>query len=168
LLERVADLDSIFFVAHSLGGIHALHLANELPGKVRGGVTLSTPYGGSESAEMLRYLLPFQRVLHDIAPRAAPIVEANGFEILVPWTNIVTMRGDSPLMRTANDGVVTRNSMRNRKDIHLIDVESNHFEILQHPEAVRIICESAQEAADKKFEDKDAAQVTGQADSAPQ
>jgi predicted alpha/beta hydrolase family esterase len=35
----------LVFVAHSLGGIYSLHLANSMPNAVKGAVTLSTPYG---------------------------------------------------------------------------------------------------------------------------
>ena len=54
MLEQLRGLDDVFFVAHSLGGIHALHLADELGSRVMGGVTMSTPYGGSEAAKWWR------------------------------------------------------------------------------------------------------------------
>ena len=40
---QLADVDQIFFIAHSLGGIYALHLSNLIPEQVAGAVTLSTP-----------------------------------------------------------------------------------------------------------------------------
>ena len=46
----------MFFVAHSLGGIYSLHLANAIPKQVLGAVTLSTPYGGAEVAEFAQTL----------------------------------------------------------------------------------------------------------------
>jgi pimeloyl-ACP methyl ester carboxylesterase len=145
MLQQLEGLENIFFIAHSLGGIHALHLANELSGKVLGGVTLSTPYGGSEAAQLIKYMMPFSQVFKDIHPRSAPILEASRFEIQHPWTNLVSIRGDSPLMLAANDGVVTHDSMRHRDDIKLVDVESNHFEIVLNQEAVDIIKETMKE-----------------------
>lgn len=139
MLEKLQGVDEIFFVGHSLGGIHALHLANELSEKVLGGVTLSTPYGGSEAAALVKYLLPFNKVLNDIHPLSAPILESKGFEILHPWTNVVSMKGHSAFMMSENDGVVTQKSMRYRDDITLVDVDSNHYEILLSKEAVNII-----------------------------
>jgi pimeloyl-ACP methyl ester carboxylesterase len=139
MLERLDGIDDIFFIAHSLGGIYALHLANDLSDKVLGAVTISTPYGGSKVAQLVKYVLPFNQVLRDIQPHSAPIAEGNGFKILHPWTNIVTIGGHSSLMTEANDGVVTQDSMRYRQDITLIDVESNHYEILLSHEAVAII-----------------------------
>jgi hypothetical protein len=42
-------------------------------------------------------------------------------------------------MLAANDGVVTLGSMRQRSDIQLVDVDSNHFEIVLNPHAVAVI-----------------------------
>lgn len=139
MLEQLQGVDDIFFIAHSLGGIHALHLANELADRVLGGVTLSTPYGGSEAAEVVKYMLPFNQVLKDIHPRSTPIVEGKAFEILHPWANVVSTKGHSAFMMSANDGVVTQKSMRHREDITLLEVESNHFEILLSNETIEII-----------------------------
>jgi pimeloyl-ACP methyl ester carboxylesterase len=139
MLDRLADLDDVFFVAHSLGGIHALHLAHELGRRVIGGVTMSTPYGGSEAAEMVACLLPFSQVLRDIRPRSAPIVAGRDISLSVPWTNLVSTSGSSPFMLAANDGVVTLGSMRHRSDIGLVDIECNHFEIVLNPQAIAVI-----------------------------
>jgi pimeloyl-ACP methyl ester carboxylesterase len=139
MLEQLDGIDDVFFVAHSLGGIHALHLADELGNRVVGGVTMSTPYGGSEAAEMVACLLPFSQVLKDIRPRSAPIIAGRDIQLSVPWTNLVSTSGSSPFMLAANDGVVTLGSMRQRSDIQLVDVDSNHFEIVLNPHAVAVI-----------------------------
>jgi pimeloyl-ACP methyl ester carboxylesterase len=139
MLERIKHVEDIFFIGHSLGGIHALHLANALVDNVLGAVTLSTPYGGSKAAEMVQFLLPFNKVVQDIQPLSAPILEANAFPVAQPWVNIVTTAGHSPFMPAANDGVVTLESMRHRQDIRVIEVASNHYEVLLNYEAVRII-----------------------------
>lgn len=49
----------MFFICHSLGGIYALHLADAFPEQVLGAITLSTPYGGAETADYVKYFLPF-------------------------------------------------------------------------------------------------------------
>lgn len=139
MLERLSGVDDIFFVAHSLGGIYALHLANDLPEQVLGAVTLSTPYGGSRAAQLVQYVLPFSQVLQDIQPHSAPIAKGHGFKILHPWTNIVSTGGNSSLMPTPNDGVVSQYSMRYRQDMALVDVPSNHYEVLLSHEAVAVI-----------------------------
>ena len=139
MLERLQGIDDMFFVAHSLGGIHALHLAQELGRSVIGGVTLSTPYGGSEAAEMVACLLPFSQVLKDIRPRSEPIMAGHGIALSVPWTNLVSTSGSSPFMFSANDGVVTLGSMRHRSDIGLVDIDCNHFDIVLNEKAVTVI-----------------------------
>jgi pimeloyl-ACP methyl ester carboxylesterase len=139
MLERLADTPDLFFIAHSLGGIHALHLAAELGDRVLGGVTMSTPYGGSEAAEMVACLLPFSQVLKDIRPRSAPILDGKRIALNVPWTNLVSTAGASPFMLAANDGVVTQDSMRHRDDIRLVDIACNHFEIVLNQDALAVI-----------------------------
>jgi pimeloyl-ACP methyl ester carboxylesterase len=139
MLRQLDGVDDVFFIAHSLGGIHALHLAHEMGERVLGGVTLSTPYGGSEVAEMMACMLPFSQVLRDIQPRSTPIRSAKSIPINVPWTNLVSVAGGTPLIPAPNDGVVTLHSMRHRSDIQSIDVDCNHFEIVLNPDALAII-----------------------------
>jgi pimeloyl-ACP methyl ester carboxylesterase len=146
MLERLQGVDDIFFIAHSLGGIYALHLANELRDKVLGAVTMSTPYGGSRAAQAVKYVLPFSRVLRDIQPHSAPIMYGKAIDIVHPWTNIVTLDGHSPFMLEANDGVVTHESMRHRDDMTLIDVNSNHFEVVLNNDVIAIIKKAIRKA----------------------
>ena len=56
--ELLSAQKDMFFICHSLGGIYALHLANEFPNQVLGAITLSTPYGGAEVADVAKYFLP--------------------------------------------------------------------------------------------------------------
>ena len=137
--EQLVDVTDMFFICHSLGGIYALHLADEFPQNVLGAVTLSTPYGGAESADYAKYFLPFNRLLRDIGPTSRPFRSANGIKIQHPWTNIVTTRGDSPWILHENDGVVTVNSMTHRTDMNLVKLHTNHYEVVISPEVVKII-----------------------------
>ena len=57
---QLAGVKDIAFIAHSLGGVYSLHLANAIPEQVLGAVTLSTPYGGAEVAEVVKFFLPFK------------------------------------------------------------------------------------------------------------
>ena len=143
--ERLKEEDDIFFVAHSLGGIYALHLANTLRDLVHGAVTISTPYGGSQAAQLVKYMMPFNQMLRDIQPGSAPIEQGNRFKSAHPWTNIVTTAGHSAMMLAANDGVVTVDSMRHRPDIRLVEVNADHFTVLRDPSTLGIIQESIQQ-----------------------
>jgi len=105
----------LVFIAHSLGGIYSLHLANSMPKAVKGAITLSTPYGGAEVADYAQYFLPFSRLMRDIGPSSWVMKQASRIEIQHPWTNIVTVKGQSPFMHEPNDGVVTIASQKHHE-----------------------------------------------------
>lgn len=139
ITDQLSDYESMFFVCHSLGGIYALHLLERLRSQIAGAVTISTPYGGAESADYAKYFLPFSRLLRDIGPNSPPIRQSRDVVIDKPWTNIVTTRGSSPWILHANDGVVTVNSQSCRTDMELISLDTNHYEVVLNQETINII-----------------------------
>jgi pimeloyl-ACP methyl ester carboxylesterase len=139
--EQIGKTKDVFFVAHSLGGIYALHLANAIPEQVLGAVTLSTPYGGAEVAEVAKFFLPFSRLMRDIGPSSWAMRQADKIKIQHPWTNVVTVKGQSPFMAGANDGVVTINSQKYHADMELVEVDYNHYEVVLSDKIVNIIQE---------------------------
>lgn len=141
MLVQLGNHNKFAFVAHSLGGIYALHLANALPEKVYGAVTLSTPYGGAEVAEYVQYFLPFSRLMRDIGPSSWAMKQAKQIKIQHPWTNIVTVKGQSPFIVEPNDGVVTIASQKHHEDMELITVDYNHYEVVLSDEVIKIIKE---------------------------
>ena len=137
---HLEDVEKIFFVAHSLGGIYALHLADYFQHKVLGAVTLSTPYGGSREADFARYFLPFSRLMRDIGPMSEPMTRVRDLRFPTgKWTNVVTTKGQSPWIKEPNDGVVTIRSMRHREDFELVEVPFNHYEVVLSNHVVDII-----------------------------
>ena len=138
---QLADVKDIAFIAHSLGGIYSLHLANAMPEQVVGAVTLSTPYGGAEVAEVVKYFLPFSRLMRDIGPSSWAMKQADKIKIQHPWTNIVTVKGQSPFMHEHNDGVVTIASMKYHADMELVEVDYNHYEVVLAEPVVKIVKE---------------------------
>ena len=139
MLNILQDAKDIFFIAHSLGGIYSLHIANAIPKQVLGAVTLSTPYGGAEVADVAKYFLPFSRLLRDIGPNSWVMKQADTIKIQHPWCNVVTVKGQSPFITEANDGVVTIDSQRHHEDMELVEVDYNHYEVLQANSVVKII-----------------------------
>ena len=139
--EQIGKTKNVFFIAHSLGGIYSLHLANAIPKQVIGAVTLSTPYGGAEVADVAKYFLPFSRLMRDIGPSSWVMKQANKIKIQHPWTNVVTVRGQSPFMTEANDGVVTISSMKHHAGMELVEVDYNHYEVVLSDQIVDIIKE---------------------------
>jgi pimeloyl-ACP methyl ester carboxylesterase len=141
MIKQLADVKNIAFVAHSLGGIYALHIANTIPDQIVGAVTLSTPYGGAEVADYVQYFLPFSRLMRDIGPSSWAMKQARNIKINHPWTNIVTTAGKSPFMLEANDGVVTISSQKHHKDMELVEIDYNHYEVVLSDEVVKLIKE---------------------------
>ena len=141
MLTTLKGIKDIAFVAHSLGGIYSLHLANAIPTQVLGAVTLSTPYGGAEVAEVAKFFLPFSRLMRDIGPSSWVMKQANKIKIQHPWTNVVTVKGQSPFMADANDGVVTIASQKHHEDMELVEVEYNHYEVVLAEPVIKIIKE---------------------------
>ena len=141
MLEQLSDVKDIAFVAHSLGGIYSLHIANAIPNQVKGAVTLSTPYGGAEVADFAKFFLPFSRLMRDIGPSSWAMKQANNIKIQHPWTNIVTVKGQSPFMHEPNDGVVTIASQKHHADMELIEIDYNHYEVVLSDSVVKIIKE---------------------------
>lgn len=141
MLSKLSNVKNIFFVGHSLGGVYSLHLANAIPKQVLGAVTISTPYGGAEVADFAKYFLPFSRLLRDIGPSSWAMRQADKILIQHPWTNIVTIKGQSPFIVEPNDGVVTISSQRHHRDMELIDIDYNHYEVMLSDRVVNIIKE---------------------------
>ena len=135
------DCNDMMFIAHSLGGIYSLHLANNMPMSVKGAVTLSTPYGGAEVADYAKYFLPFSRLMRDIGPSSWVMKQSDKIKIQHPWTNIVTVRGQSPFMHEPNDGVVTIASQKHHEDMELVEVDYNHYEVVLAEPVIKIIKE---------------------------
>ena len=137
--EEIKHIHDIVFIAHSLGGIYALHLANEYPDRVKQAITISTPYGGHALADYAKSFMPFLPLLNDIGPKSWPISSLESMHTPCPWCNIVTVRGNAPWMMEPNDGVVSVASQRHRSDMSLIEVETNHYEIMLCIDTINII-----------------------------
>jgi len=141
IMAQLKNVTDMAFVAHSLGGIYSLHIANAMPKQVVGAVTLSTPYGGAEVADYAKFFLPFSRLMRDIGPSSWAFKQAKDIKIQHPWTNVVTVKGQSPFMLAHNDGVVTVASQKHHEDMELVEVDYNHYEVVLAEPVVDIIKE---------------------------
>ena len=149
LAEMKGKLDGeerLFFVSHSLGGIYALYLADHYRETTHGGVSLSTPYGGSAEADFARYFLPFNRLMKDIGAISGPLFDSRHIEAPKNWTQIVTTEGASPWIVDDNDGVVTLKSMRFRTDFEQIELPLNHYEVVLSNRVSQIILDKIKKA----------------------
>lgn len=143
---KLDEAERLFFISHSLGGIYSLFLANHYKETTKGGITLSTPYAGSEQADFARYFLPFNQLMKDVGTMSVPITEALNLPGPPNWTQVVTTVGDSPWIREPNDGVVTLKSMRSRTDIEQIEIDLNHYEVVISDRVVDIIIDRISKA----------------------
>ena len=141
MLTKLINVKDIAFISHSLGGIYALHISHAIPDQILGAVTLSTPYGGAEVADYAQYFLPFSRLMRDIGPSSWAMKQAKKIKIQHPWTNIVTVKGQSPFILAANDGVVTIASQKHHEDMELVLVDYNHYEVVLADPVIDIIQE---------------------------
>lgn len=140
MVDQLDNIEKVFFVAHSLGGIYAMHLAHRFPNKVLGAVTLSTPYGGSREADFAKYFLPFSQLMRDIGTISTPMSSLKTLNYpRNRWTNIVTTQGASPWITQDNDGVVTLESMRAITDMELVELDLNHYEVVISDRTIQII-----------------------------
>ena len=138
--------DRLFFISHSLGGIYSLYLADYYKETTHGGISLATPYGGSEEADFARYFLPFNRLMKDVGTMSHVIKDSKYITAPPNWTQVVTTVGQSPWIQEPNDGVVTLKSMRSRKDFEQIEVALNHYEVVISDQVVKIILDKIQQS----------------------
>ena len=138
--------DRLFFISHSLGGIYSLYLADHYKETTHGGISLATPYGGSEEADFARYFLPFNRLMKDVGTMSHIIKDSKYITAPPNWTQVVTTVGQSPWIQEPNDGVVTLKSMRSRTDFEQVEVALNHYEVVISDQVVKIILDKIQQS----------------------
>jgi pimeloyl-ACP methyl ester carboxylesterase len=138
--ERLNEsTEEIFFIAHSLGGIYAYYLANEFAEKTIGGVTISTPYGGSRHADWMRMVFPLITLYRDIGPNSSPIANLSSLNVPKNWLNVVSTKGSNPWMHEPNDSVVTIASMKAIAGVPIVEVPLNHYEVVVSKQVLGII-----------------------------
>ena len=143
---KLDDADRLFFISHSLGGIYSLYIADYYKETTHGGISLATPYGGSEEADFARYFLPFNRLMKDVGTMSHVIKDSKYISAPPNWTQVVTTVGQSPWIQEPNDGVVTLKSMRSRKDFEQIEVALNHYEVVISDRVVNIILDKIRQS----------------------
>jgi pimeloyl-ACP methyl ester carboxylesterase len=128
IVEEVQGRGPHFVIGHSLGGLYALHLTQYI--RVLGGVSISTPFAGSSTADWAKYIVPNYPLFRDIGRKADPIRKAQEITLTVPWAQIVSTEGQVPYHGGPNDGVVTIESMKSRADMEHIEVPHTHYETM--------------------------------------
>lgn len=128
IVEQVQGKGPHFVIGHSMGGLYALHLTQYV--RVIGGVSISTPFRGSSTADWAKYIVPTYPLFKDIGRRSDPIMQANKIVLDIPWLQIISTAGSVPYHNGPNDGVVTLASMEHRGDMEKVRVENTHYEVM--------------------------------------
>ena len=139
ITEQCQNRGPHFVVGHSMGGLYALHLTKYL--RVVGGVSISTPFRGSSTADWAKYVVPSYPLFRDIGRKSDPIKKAHEIELDIPWTQIVSTTGSVPYHNGPNDGVVTLASMTHRTDMELVEVAHTHYETMCSDQVGEIVAE---------------------------
>ena len=151
-LEMIADTckgkGPHFVIGHSMGGLYALHLTKYI--RVVGGVSISTPFRGSSTADWAKYIVPSYPLFKDIGRKSDPIREANDITLDIPWTQIVTTAGGVPYHNGPNDGVCTIASMQHRTDMTHIELNHTHYETMVSDRVAEIISDNYRQIAELK------------------
>lgn len=137
IAEQIQGKGPHFLIGHSLGGLYALHLTQYV--RVVGGISISTPFRGSSTADWAKYIVPSYPLFKDIGRRSDPVTQANNIKLDIPWTQIVSTSGSVPYHNGPNDGVVTLASMEHREDMEKIRVDHTHYEVMCSDEVADLI-----------------------------
>tara|TARA_B100000900_G_C20475022_1_gene673015 strand:+ start:382 stop:1041 length:660 start_codon:yes stop_codon:yes gene_type:complete len=133
-----------FIVGHSMGGLYALHLTQYI--RIVGGVSISTPFAGSWTADWAKYIVPSYPLFKDVGRRSSPIRTCADIKLDIPWTQIITTNGMVPYHGGPNDGVVTIESMQARNDMTHIKVPHTHYETMCSDTVGNIILDNYEKA----------------------
>jgi len=128
----------LILVGHSLGGVISTIIAAD-DERIRRLVTISSPLAGSKMASTLRWLPGSLPIMSDIVPRGKYIVRAGNLMLTIPTLSIISTGGHLPAQSEPNDGVVSIESQKGLQFGKKVEVNTNHFEILQHEKTAKHI-----------------------------
>lgn len=139
--EVLPKKKSISIIGHSLGGIFGHLLVTRCPDiKAENLISISTPFGGSEIAGKLKWFYPGYRMLKDVATNSPIIKEISQSPVEnCNFLSIISTHGHLPFMMEQNDGVVTVKSQKQSLAHKFVEIDANHFEIVQDPTAITSI-----------------------------
>jgi pimeloyl-ACP methyl ester carboxylesterase len=141
VIETVDTSDPVWIVGHSLGGILGYLMAKRKENlmNVKGLVSISTPFGGSSTAGILKWFFHRMDVLRDLSPGSQIISEVTTQKMRTPFVSIISVSGTLPFISGENDGIVTVESQRQSLAKRKVDVKANHFEVMQDNKTVATV-----------------------------
>lgn len=139
VLRQIPKSDEIVLIGHSLGGIISTIIASEIHERVHKLVTIATPHGGSTAARLLQWLPGSFNMFSDLTPESATIKKCTSLKLNIPTLNIVSTGGSLPVLAEPNDGIISVYSQKQLKFGKKIEINANHFEVLQDPRTASAI-----------------------------
>ena len=141
IFARIEEPDNIkFIVGHSYGGLlGALWISQQQNSKVRGLVSIASPWQGSPTARILNWFLS-DPVWQDMKPGSELLKTVNSIQLGIPVKNIVANpsqggNGLAALGRSENDGTIPVQSARDLPAGFIrtrnVEIPHGHSEILQ-------------------------------------
>lgn len=146
IISHLPKDEKLFLVGSSLGGLYSLLAADQLKDRVIGGISISTPYGGSIGTSLIRIckfmFLNDYSSIPDLNPLSELIQTVRKVKLPSNWSGIVTTAGHNPLGIIPNDGIVSLESMRARKELPTINLPYGHIEVMTQIETVKVILQA--------------------------
>lgn len=141
LAARINDCTQpVVVVGHSLGGNVAVLATQHVIGtNLKQIVTISSPFGGSNAATMIKLMYPSVRVLRHICSSSPHIAALRQFTPNVPVCSIVTNKRLGLFQYEPSDGVVTAQSQMALPYPNYVKLDCGHTEVLLMPETVDTI-----------------------------
>jgi len=140
VLENLPKDEPISIVGHSLGGILGYLIASRNPEIIiENLISISTPFGGSQTAAHFKWIYPSYVVFKDICPSSNIIREVTSKSLEINFASIISTSGHVPFISEVNDGVISIKSQEATLAGEVLNVDSSHFEIMQDPLTVAAI-----------------------------
>jgi pimeloyl-ACP methyl ester carboxylesterase len=127
----------VSIVSHSLGGILGSVIAqkSDMVDKV---VTMSTPFGGSKAADIMKWFNPHP-MFEAICSGSSLLRSLYNKPANAPTLSIVTIAGQNPMMKEENDGVVSIESQISWNHPEYKYLPYSHIDILMADEPIAMI-----------------------------
>lgn len=138
LVKQLSKIDEVNIIGHSYGGLLAVG-ASQITRNIKRIVALAAPFGGSESAQYLRFLFPTYGLFKNVSSHNPLLQNISKRGAVVPTLNIVATTGYNPLSAARNDGVITIESQKKLPKSQIVEVTHNHFEVLLADEVVALV-----------------------------
>ncbi len=134
VLAHIPRNEPISIVGHSLGGIIGYLIASRDPEiLVENLISISTPFGGSQTAANLKWFYPGYLIFKDMCPTSSIVKEVTSKPLGINFTSVISTSGHVPFISEINDGVVSIRAQEATRADEVLYVDSSHFEIMQDP-----------------------------------